>query len=63
MPPKVPICGTDLLSHGVDNGPAIGHMLKVQRKVARYFPQYKQALLEWLLGNSASHEAFDGKPN
>ena len=35
-PPKIPICGTDLLSHGVDNGRAIGHMLSIaeQRWVA-----------------------------
>ena len=26
-PPKCPISGTDLLSHGVDNGPAVGQML------------------------------------
>ena len=27
-PPKCPISGTDLLSHGVDNGPELGQMLK-----------------------------------
>ena len=27
-PPKFPISGADLLSHGVDNGPALGQMLK-----------------------------------
>ena len=26
--PQLPISGADLLSHGVDNGPALGHMLK-----------------------------------
>ena len=53
MPPKVPICGTDLLSHGVDNGPAIGHMLKAaeDKWVASHFTLQKRALLEWLLGN------------
>ena len=53
MPPKVPICGTDLLSHGVDNGPAIGHMLKSaeDKWVASHFTLQKRALLQWLLGN------------
>ena len=53
MPPKVPICGTDLLSHGVDNGPAIGHMLKYsggQRWVASHFTLQKRALLNGYLG-------------
>jgi tRNA nucleotidyltransferase/poly(A) polymerase len=27
-PPKFPLSGADLLSHGVDNGPALGQMLK-----------------------------------
>ena len=53
MPPKIPICGTDLLSHGVDNGLAIGHMLKEAEKrwVSSDFTLEKSALLEWLLGN------------
>ena len=53
MPPKIPICGTDLLSHGVDNGPAIGHMLREAEKrwVSSDFTLEKSALLEWLLGN------------
>ena len=28
QPPKLPVSGADLLSHGVDNGPALGQMLK-----------------------------------
>ena len=28
QPPKFPLSGADLLSHGVDNGPALGQMLK-----------------------------------
>ncbi len=53
IPPKSPICGTDLLSHGVDNGVAIGHMLERAEKkwVASDFALKKSALLEWLLGN------------
>ncbi len=53
MPPKMPICGTDLLSHGVDNGRAIGHMLKVAEKewVASNFTLKKPDLLGRLLGN------------
>ena len=53
MPPKVPICGTDLLSHGVDKGPVIGHMLKAaeDKWVASLFTIQKRALLKWLLGN------------
>ena len=53
MPPKIPICATDLLSHGVDNGPAIGQMLgRAETKwVASDFTLTKSALLQWLLGN------------
>ena len=53
MPPKSPICGTDLLSHGVDNGPAIGHLLRSAEKrwVASNFTLEKSALLDWLFGN------------
>ena len=53
MPPKIPICGTDLLSHGVDNGLAIGHMLKRAEKkwVASGFSLNKSALLQWLHRN------------
>ena len=52
-PPKNPICGADLLSHGVDNGPAIGHMLKRAEKrwVASGFVLNKPALLQWLFRN------------
>ena len=28
QPPKLPVSGADLLSHGVDNGPAVGQLLK-----------------------------------
>ncbi len=32
-PPKCPVSGTDLLSHGVDNGPLVGQMLeKIERR-------------------------------
>ncbi len=53
MPPKIPICGTDLLSHGVDNGRAIGHMLRraEERWVESDFTLKKAALLEWLFGS------------
>ena len=66
MPPKIPICGTDLLSHGVDNGRAIGHMLKSGRgQVGRVTLHYKKAcsarMVTWELGRS--HEVYNGKPN
>ena len=53
IPPKIPICGADLLSHGVDNGPAMGHTLrKIEKKwVASHFTLKKPALLGWLFGN------------
>ena len=53
IPPKSPICGTDLLSHGVDNGPAIGQMLKRAEKrwVDSNFTLKKSVLLDWVLGN------------
>ena len=53
MPPKSPICGTDLLSHGVDNGPAMGHLLGRAEKlwVASNFTLKKAALLDCLFGN------------
>ena len=66
MPPKIPICGTDLLSHGVDNGLTIGHMLSVAERqwVASDFTLKKTALLEWLLNElGGSHDVFNGKPN
>ena len=52
-PPKSPICGTDLLSHGVDNGPVLGHMLSSAEKkwVSSNFTLKKSALLDWLFGN------------
>ena len=52
-PPKNPICGADLLSHGVDNGPALGQMLDdaERRWVTSNFTFGKAALLEWLFGN------------
>ncbi len=64
MPPKIPICGTDLLSHGVDNGPRIGHMLKSAeaRWVASNFTLNKSALLKWLLKELGGiHDAFNGE--
>jgi hypothetical protein len=47
MPPKVPICGTDLLSHGVDNGVAVGQMLESAETlwVQSEFTMTKSALL------------------
>ena len=52
-PPKIPICGTDLLSHGVDKGPTLGHMLKAveQKWVESDFTLKKPALLDWLRRN------------
>jgi hypothetical protein len=52
-PPQNPICGADLLSHGVDNGPELGHMLgSVERRwVASDFTLGKATLLEWLFEN------------
>jgi poly(A) polymerase len=49
-PPKMPICGTDLLSHGVDKGPALGHMLRSAERewVESNFRLKKSALLEWI---------------
>ena len=49
--PKLPICGTDLLSHGVDNGRTIGQLLsKAERKwVSSNFTLGRSALLEWIL--------------
>ena len=50
-PPKFPICGTDLLSHGVDNGRAIGQMLECAERqwVESNFTLKKSLLLDWLL--------------
>jgi poly(A) polymerase len=52
-PPKSPICGADLLSHGVDNGRTIGHLLDVAEKrwVSSNFTLKKAALLKWLFGS------------
>ena len=52
-PPRNPICGADLLSHGVDNGPGLGQMLTdaERRWVMSNFTLGKVALLEWLFGN------------
>ncbi|XDZ71363.1 CCA tRNA nucleotidyltransferase [Alphaproteobacteria bacterium LSUCC0744] len=51
--PENPLCGADLLSHGVDNGPGLGQMLKdaEARWVRSNFTLAKPALLEWLFGN------------
>ena len=53
IPPQNPICGADLLSHGVDNGPAMGQMLtEAERQwVKSNFSLGKAKLLEWLFGN------------
>ena len=52
-PPQNPICGADLLSHGVDNGPGLGQMLNdtERRWVTSNFTLGKATLLEWLFGN------------
>jgi poly(A) polymerase len=52
-PPQNPICGADLLSHGVDNGAGLGQMLAdVERHwVTSNFTLGKATLLEWLFGN------------
>ena len=52
-PPQNPICGADLLSHGVDNGPGLGQMLNSaeRRWVTSNFTLGKATLLEWLFGN------------
>jgi hypothetical protein len=52
-PPQNPICGADLLSHGVDNGPGLGQLLKVveRRWVSSDFTLGKATLLQWLFGN------------
>ena len=52
-PPQNPICGADLLSHGVDNGPGLGQMLKEAERwwVMSNFTLGKATLLEWLFGN------------
>jgi hypothetical protein len=52
-PPQNPICGADLLSHGVDNGPALGQMLEQSesRWVKSNFTLEKATLLEALFGN------------
>ena len=52
-PPQNPICGADLLSHGVDNGHGLGQMLKEAERqwVTSNFTLGKATLLEWLFGN------------
>ena len=52
-PPQNPICGTDLLSHGVDNGPSIGQLLEEAERlwVSSNFTLGKAALLDRLIGN------------
>ena len=52
-PPQNPVCGADLLSHGVDNGPGMGQLLKEaeRRWVLSNFTLGKATLLEWLFGN------------
>ena len=52
-PPRFPLRGADLLSHGVDNGPGLGQMLKDAEVhwVASEFRIEKAALLSWLIGD------------
>ena len=52
-PPRYPLRGADLLSHGVDNGPGLGQMLKDAEVhwVACEFRPEKAALLSWLIGD------------
>ena len=52
-PPRYPLRGADLLSHGVDNGPGLGQMLgdAEARWVASGFRLEKAALLSWLIGD------------
>ena len=47
QPPKLPVSGADLLSHGVDNGRALGQMLKAAESawVQSGFTMTKSALL------------------
>ena len=47
QPPKLPVSGADLLSHGVDNGAAVGQMLKRAEAlwVESGFTMTKEALL------------------
>ena len=49
-PPKCPVSGIDLLSHGVDNGPALGQMLKEieQKWVESAFTLNRKELLAGL---------------
>jgi tRNA nucleotidyltransferase/poly(A) polymerase len=51
--PQNPICGADLLSHGVDNGPGMGQMLEDAERhwVKSNFSLGKATLLEWLFEN------------
>ena len=59
--PQNPICGTDLLSHGVDNGLRIGQMLRSaeSRWVSSNFTLEKSELLHWLLTDWV--ESHDGR--
>ena len=52
-PPQSPICGADLLSHGVDIGPRMGQMISNAEKrwVASDFALGKPELLHWILKN------------
>ena len=47
QPPKLPVSGADLLSHGVDNGVAVGQMLEIAETlwVKSEFTMTKSALL------------------
>ena len=50
QPPKLPVSGADLLSHGVDKGPALGQMLNTLERlwVQSNFTMSKTALLATL---------------
>ena len=52
-PPQNPICGADLLSHGVDNGPPVGQLLREAERlwVTSNFTFGKETLLERLIRN------------
>ena len=51
QPPQFPLSGADLLSHGVDNGPVVGHLLRKAKKywVDSNFLITKSALLDQIL--------------
>ncbi|MGB2322168.1 MAG: hypothetical protein ACPH9S_08225, partial [Candidatus Puniceispirillaceae bacterium] len=50
VPPEFPLAGADLLSHGVDSGPALGEMLRTAERewVDRGFVPTRAELLVFL---------------